>query len=161
MISSVVSAQVNVNTTEAFYHVTTIDLKSIFKGHGFLPAVVNVKSQTGKWDEAGQTQTVYLSDGSYAQEQLTQYNQSNYFSYIVSNFSGALGLLIASATGEWWFDKCDSLPNITLIRWSYTFIPKSSFAIPILWLINKFLWSGYMRSVMANIKAQLDTKTLT
>jgi hypothetical protein len=155
-ISSVVETIVLVGTTTAFDRVVPIDLTSIFRGYSLLPAVISIQAQTGDWDAIGQTRTVHLSDGSHAKEWLTDYQEPNYFAYVVSDFSGALGLLIASATGEWWFDRCDDSSERTLIRWSYTFIPKSWFAVPILWSVNKFLWFGYMRSVMSNVKFQLD-----
>ncbi len=155
-ISSLVSTEVDVNALDAFCHVVPIDLTSIFKGYRFLPAVIGTEAQTGNWDTIGQTRTVNLSDGSSAKELLTQYQKPDYFSYVVSDFSGVLGLLITSAVGEWWFDSNDLSPNSTLIRWSYTFIPKSLIAIPILWIVNKFLWAGYMRAVMSNVKLELD-----
>ena len=160
MISSVVSIQVQVSTIEAFCHIVPIDLTSIFRGYSLLPAVIRIDAQTGNWDALGQTRTVYLSDGSHAQELITQYSKPNYFAYVVSNFSGILGFLVTVAVGEWWFENCDSLPSSTLVRWSYTFTPKSLLAVPILWLVNKFLWSGYMHSVMSNIQEQLDLKYL-
>ena len=178
-ISSVVDITVTLSTTAAFDRVVPIDLTSIFKGYGLLPAVISTQAQTGAWDAIGQTRTVYLSDGSYAKELLTHYQQPNYFAYVVSDFSGALGFLITSATGEWWFDSCadsivgvasavpngrftptveaDPTDNRTLIRWNYIFTPKYWFAVPILWIVNKFLWFGYMRSVMSNVKLQLDS----
>jgi hypothetical protein len=160
MISSIVSTTVTVDNTQAFSHVVPIDLTSIFRGYGVLPAVIETQSQTGNWDAVGQIRTVHLSDGSYATELLTQYQKPNYFAYVVSNFSGALGLLITRAEGEWWFENCSSCPNSTLIRWNYTFIPKSLFVVPILWVINKFLWAGYMRSVMSNVKLQIEAKAI-
>jgi hypothetical protein len=159
-ISSSVSAEVGVNTLDAFSHVVPIDLTSIFKGYGLLPAVIGVEAQTGKWDAIGQTKTVHLSDGSSVKELLTQYQRPDYFSYVVSDFSGILGFLITSAVGEWWFESGNLSPNSTLIRWSYTFIPKSLIAVPILWIVNKFLWAGYMRSVMSTIQLQLDHKAV-
>jgi hypothetical protein len=159
-ISSLVSTEVGVNTFDAFAHVVPIDLTSIFTGYGLLPAVIGTEDQTGNWDTIGQTRTVNLSDGSSAKEQLTQYQNPDYFSYVVSDFSGVLGLLITLAVGEWWFENGDLSPNSTVIRWSYTFIPKSLIAIPILWIVNKFLWAGYMRSVMSNIQAQFDRQAV-
>jgi hypothetical protein len=159
-ISSMVSAQVNVNSIEAFCHVVPIDLTSIFKGHGLLPAVIGTSAQTGDWDAIGQTKTVHLSDGSNVREMITEYQKPDYFAYIVSNFSGSLGYLITSATGEWWFESDNYLSDRTVIRWSYTFIPKSLIAVPILWIVNKFLWAGYMRSIVSNIQVQLDSKTV-
>jgi hypothetical protein len=157
-ISSMVSTEVKVNTIEAFCHVVPIDLTSIFKGHSLLPAVMGTSAQTGNWDAIGQTKMVHLSDGSNVREMITEYQKPDYFSYIVSNFSGSLGYLITSATGEWWFESGDSLSNRTVIRWSYTFIPKSLIAVPILWIVNKFLWAGYMQSVISNIQIQIDSK---
>ncbi len=156
-ISSMVSGEVKVNAIEAFCHVIPVDLTSIFKGYGLLPAVIGTSAQTGDWDAIGQTKTVHLSDASNVREMRTEYQKPDYFSYIVSDFSGSLGYLITSATGEWWFESDDSLSNHTVIRWSYTFIPKSLIAVPILWFVNKFLWAGYMRSVMSNLKLQIDS----
>jgi hypothetical protein len=116
MISSIVSATVTVETTEAFLQIVPIDLTSIFRGYGILPAVIGTQSQTGNWDAIGQTRTVHLSDGSYAKELLTKYQVPNYSGYVVSNFSGVLGFLITRAEGEWWFESCSSSPNSTLIR---------------------------------------------
>jgi hypothetical protein len=155
-ISSLVSAEVCINVVDTFCHVVPIDLSSIFTGYGLLPAVIGIEAQTGNWDTIGQTRTVNLSDGRFAKELLTQYQKPDYFSYLVSDFSGILGLLITSAIGEWWFESSNLSPNSTLIRWRYTFIPKSLIAIPILWIVNEFLWTGYMRSVMSNVKLDLD-----
>jgi hypothetical protein len=159
-ISSLVSTEVGVNTFDAFAHVVPIDLTSIFTGYGLLPAVIGIEDQTGNWDTIDETKTVNLSDGSSVKERLTQYRKPDYFSYVVSDFSGILGLLITSAVGEWWFETGNLSPNSTIIRWSYTFIPKSLIAIPMLWIVNKFLWAGYMRCVMSNIQTQLDPQTV-
>ena len=140
MISSVVSIQVSVSPIEAFCHVVPIDLTSIFRGYGLLPAVTRTEAQTGNWDAIGQTRIVHLSDGSYAQERLIQYHPPRYFAYVVSDFSGALGFLVTSATGEWWFESADAAVDHTLIRWRYTFMPRSWLAVPLLWIVNKFLW---------------------
>jgi hypothetical protein len=121
-ISSLVTAKVGANTLDAFCHVVPIDLTSIFKGYGLLPVVIGTEAQTGNWDAIGQTKTVNLSDGSSVKERITQYQKPDYFSYVVSDFSGVLGLLITSAAGEWWFESDNLSPNSTVIRWSYTFL---------------------------------------
>lgn len=160
MISSTVITTVAVDRTTAFLHVVPIDLTSIFTGYGLLPAVMGTQAQTGDWDAIGQTRTVHLSDRSQVKELLTQYQKPDYFAYIVSDFAGILGFLITSATGEWWFENCTDRLDRTLIRWQYTFTPKSWLAVPILWVINRFLWLGYMRSVMSNVKIQLDARSI-
>ncbi len=111
-----------------------------------MPAVKAVKDQTGRWDAAGQTRTVVLSDGSSSHEMLTMYDCPNYFSYIVSEFTGALGRLVNTANGEWWFS---TLPNgKTHVKWRYAFTSKSTMAYPVLWLIVKTLWRSYMRKAI-------------
>jgi hypothetical protein len=140
----------------AFERIAPIDLTTIFAGYGPLPAVTGVEEQTGAWDAAGQTRTVLLSDGSSARESLTNYEHPHYFGYTVSEFTGTLGLLASSATGEWWFIGVG--PDRTRIKWRYTFNAKSAFAAPILWIITHVLWRGYMRSALKLSVQQLEDK---
>ncbi|MGB6067415.1 MAG: hypothetical protein WBG50_21630 [Desulfomonilaceae bacterium] len=149
-----VNTDVAVSQIAAFEHNVPIDLTSIFTGYGPLPAVTGTKNQTGAWDGSGQTRTVLLSDGSSAQEMLTNYEHPNYFSYRVTGFTGALRLLITSANGEWWFSSTSS--GKTHIEWRYAFNPKSAFAVPILWFITNVLWRGYMHKALRLFKAQVE-----
>jgi hypothetical protein len=142
LLSATVTTETAVSQKVAFEHIVPIDLTTIFTGYGPLPAVIGIENQTGDWDAAGQTRLVLLSDGSAAQESLTKYEHPHYFSYTVSDFTGALGYLASSANGEWWFSGVHS--GITLIKWRYTFNAKSTFTAPILWIITQVLWRGYM-----------------
>jgi hypothetical protein len=153
--SVTVQVEVAAQQTETFEHIVPIDLASIFKGYGVIPAVRDTQNQTGAWNAVGQTRTVILSDGSSAQEILTEYKHPHYFSYIVHDFSGVLHFLTTSAHGEWWFES-NSSRSVTDIRWRYTLNAKSIFAAPILWLIVNFLWRGYMQNVIMLCKKQVE-----
>jgi hypothetical protein len=156
-IAATVSTEVNSNQVKSFEHIVPIDLASIFTGYGPLPAVTGTKDQVGDWDAVGQTRTVYLSDGSSAQEVLTKYEHPHYFSYTVQAFTGILRFFTTHADGEWWFES----PSIekTQIKWRYAFNSKSVFAIPALWIIAKFLWRGYMKKALSLSTNQLEGNT--
>jgi hypothetical protein len=86
-----------------------------------------------------------LSDGSTAREKLTACDAPEYFSYVVSDFSGPLKWLAHSAEGEWWFDAEN---GSTQVRWRYAFRPASALARPALWLLANALWRGYMKKAL-------------
>ena len=67
-LSATVEATVKADQATAFERIVPIDLASIFTGYGPLPAVTGIQNQMGAWDAAGQTRTVFLSDGSSSQE---------------------------------------------------------------------------------------------
>lgn len=157
LLSATVTTETAIGQKVAFEHIVPIDLTSIFTGHGPLPAVTGVKEQTGAWNAAGQTRTVLLSDGSSAQELLKKYEHPDHFSYTVSGFTGALGLLATAANGEWWFSRVES--GKTRIKWQYTFNARSAFAAPILWVITNVLWRGYMRKALKLSIEQLEDKS--
>ena len=153
-ISITITTDVEVNQKTAFEYNVPIDLISIFKGYGPLPAVIGIRDQTGAWDAVGQTRKVLLSDGNSTQEKLTSYEHPNYFSYTVSEFSGFLGCLVSSANGEWWFSSISS--NKTYIKWSYAFKAKHVYLVLILWFITSILWRNYMIKALKLFKTQVE-----
>ena len=154
--SATVQVKIAAGQSEVFQRIVPIDLTSIFTGYGPLPAVIGTRHQTGAWDAAGQTRTVILSDGSLANEVLTQYEYPHYFSYTVSGFTGVLGFLTTSANGEWWFESKPG-SNVTHVTWRYAFNTCSFFSAPILWFVAKVLWRGYMRQVLMLAKCQIES----
>jgi len=156
-LSATVHTDVAVSQITAFDYNVPIDLTSIFTGYGPLPAVIGTKNQTGAWDGVGQTRTVLLSDGSSAQEILTNYERPNYFSYTVSGFTGMLRFLITTANGEWWFSSPSS--DQTHIKWRYAFNARSALAVPVLWFITNVLWRNYMHKALRLFKAQVEHNT--
>ncbi len=139
----------------AFDCIVPVDLTSIFTGYGPLPAVVGTRDQTGGWDAAGQTRTVLLAGGSSAHEQITGYTHPSHFSYTVSNFTGILQPLVASAHGEWWFEPGPSAAG-THVKWTYTFTARSPLSAPLVWFIATVLWKGYMDKALRISKAQVE-----
>lgn len=158
LLSATVEADIKANQSIVFEHIVPIDLASIFKGYGPLPAVTSTQNQTGAWSAAGQTRTVLLSDGSSARELLTKYEYPHYFSYTVSGFTGVLRFLTHSANGEWWFNS-DASSDKTHVKWRYAFNARSIFSVPVLWFIVKMLWHGYMNKALALSKFQIEGKT--
>ena len=153
--SATVQTEIAAQQTVVFNYIVPIDLAFIFTGYGPLPAVAGTKNQTGAWDAAGQTRTVIFSDGNSASEMMTKYEYPRYFSYTVSDFTGAIGVFAKSANGEWWFDKNPS-SGATIIKWRYAFNARSVFTAPVVWMITKTLWRSYMHKALMLSKAQIE-----
>ncbi len=153
-LSATVCMEVAGSRNDVFEYTVPIDLASIFTGYGPLPAVISTENQTGDWNGENQTRTVVLSDGSSAREKLIRYDHPNYFSYTVGAFTGFLGIVAASANGEWWFDSASS--GKTHIKWRYTFHARAFWSVPVLYLMTRLAWRGYMRKALRILSAQLD-----
>jgi hypothetical protein len=156
-LSTTIEAEFRADRSAVFDHIVPIDLTTIFTGYGPLPAVTGTRDQTGEWNATGQTRSVQLSDGSSAQEQITQYVHPSNFSYTVSGFTGMLRFLTTSAYGEWWFRSDAS--DRTNIKWRYSFNARSVFAVPVLLIIVKVLWRGYMRKALLQAQKQMESIT--
>jgi len=156
--SSTVETVLPLEPAAAFAYIVPIDLPSIFTGYGPLPAVIGTRDQSGAWNGVGQSRTVLLSDGSTAREVLTGYDAPFRFGYTVSDFSGSLRYLAASADGEWWFTPASG--GATSIRWRYTFRAGSWLGAPLLGLISKLLWRRYMRKALGLAGARLQAPAL-
>jgi hypothetical protein len=98
-----------------------IDLSLVFKGWGPFPAVPGVKNQTGAWDHVGASRNPVLSDGTTANETLTEYTAGHSFAYEVTGFTNILGKLVEGVRGEWTFTPDG---EGTVIRWTYEFKPR-------------------------------------
>jgi hypothetical protein len=156
LLSTVVIADVAANQVNTFEHIVPINLSSMFTGYGPLPAVTATQNQVGHWNAAGQARTVLLSDGSSTQELLTKYEHPKYFSYTISDFTGIIRFLAISANGDWFFSS--DARGKTSIKWRYTFNAKSVLVVPILWVITKILWRGYMQKALSIAVAQVESK---
>jgi len=153
--TSIAIRHTRVGRDAAFPFLTQIDLTTIFRGYGPLPAVVGNAGQTGAWDAAGQSRDVLLSDGSRAHEELTNCSPPKYFSYIVSGFTGILRFFIRRARGEWRFEEQS---GGTSVHWTYTFEARSLFIFPFLLAVIRPLWQGYMRQALREAVAQLESQ---
>lgn len=117
---------------------------------GLLPAVVEVRDQTGEWDGVGQTRTLMLSDGGSVIEHTTNVDRPDFFAYNLSDFQKIFGVMVESARAEWTFTAA---PNGTLIRWRYTFHSKPGYGLPLAAII-KFIWGPYMARVLPGIVSE-------
>jgi Polyketide cyclase / dehydrase and lipid transport len=115
-----VQARTHLVPEDAFNIIVPIDLSLVFKGWGPFPGVRGAKNQTGAWDSAGQSRNPDLTDGSTADERLTEYTAPHSFAYEITGFTNAMKHLVAGVRGEWTFT-----PDAqgTLIRWTYEFKP--------------------------------------
>ena len=138
---------------DSFILIAPIDLTSIFTGYGPLPAVIGTEDQVGKWDCAGQSRTVLLSDGTTAREILETYDCPNQFSYTVDVFTGPLRFLVRSAHGSWQFSEENDQTDVI---WTYSFSARSVLVLPIVWFIAQVLWRGYMRKAIRLAAVQLN-----
>jgi hypothetical protein len=139
--------------TQTWTTATPLTPVGYYPKSGLLPAVVEVRDQTGKWDAPGQTRQLMLSDGGWVIEQTTNVEPFGFFAYNLSNFQKLFGHLVESARAEWTFSEVAGGTNI---HWSYTFFPKSAGAKPVLAAIVKLLWGPYMRKVLPGIVAEVE-----
>lgn len=149
-IAVTVSADVQAPLSHVFAVAVPVDLTKVMLKRGPLPGVRSIEGQTGPWNQAGQSRRIHLTDGSSVHEVMTEYVRNVSFSYRVTGFSGPFGALIDHAKGDWRFTEAGPA---THIDWTYTFTPRSGLAAPILRLIVRALWPGYIGAALARIKA--------
>ncbi|NEM91610.1 SRPBCC family protein [Galbitalea soli] len=119
---------------------------------GPLPAVVEVRDQTGAWDAPGQTRRLLLSDGGWVIEHTEVVDRPHTFAYRLSDFQKLFGAIVEGARAEWTFSE---VAGGTLIDWSYTFLPRRG-AGPLVGAIVRVLWGPYMRRVLPGIVAAVE-----
>jgi hypothetical protein len=122
--------------------------------YGPLPAVIEVRDQTGAWDAAGQTRQLMLSDGGYVIEHLVQVDKPTTFVYELSDFQKLFGSLVAGARAEWRFTEVAGGTNIS---WSYAFHPRRGAGL-IVGAIVRLFWGPYMKRVLPGIIAEVDRR---
>ena len=124
---------------------------------GPLPAVLEVRDQTGAWDAAGQTRQLMLSDGGSVIEHTVEVDAPRRFVYELSDFQKLFGRLVSGARAEWDFTE---VPGGTRIGWTYTFHPYRSGRLPVA-LIVRLAWGPYMRRVLPGIIAEVERRAVT
>lgn len=152
-----VTVQVRCGATpaEAFAVVVPIDLARIFTAWGPFPGVRRSLNQTGDWDTVGEQRNPDLTDGSTADERLTEYTPGHSFAYELSNFTGSLRRLIAGVRGEWTFTPDG---RSTVMRWTYEFKPLPG-RITLFQVVVAPLWRRYAGRAItrAACAAEADT----
>ena len=144
-VEIVVEGYAATGVEQTFDALVPIDLTTVFRGKGPLPAVVGVRDQSGPWSSIGASRVVRLSDGSEVPERITGYERPWHFGYRVGPFARPLGLLATHADGAWWFAEVGD--RRAHIRWSYTFSVNGPGALLARRLIPR-LWRPYAREVL-------------
>ena len=131
-----------------FPRLTQHDPTKFYPRSGILPAVVEVRDQTGGWEAAGETRTIVLSDGATLVETLRS-AEAPLFSYDLTRFTGLFGTLVAHAHSEWTVTEHG---DGSMIAWTYSFTsrPGRGFIIA---AIVRLAWGPYMRRVLPAIAA--------
>lgn len=142
-----------VTPQQVFAVVVPIDLSLILTGWGPFPGVREIANQTGAWDARGQTRQPLLSDGSTAQEALTEYTPPHSFAYEITGFTNVLRVLVHGVRGEWTFTPDGAG---TLIRWCYEFRPRPGMT-PLIRRAVAPLWRVYMRRALAAAALAAET----
>jgi hypothetical protein len=137
-----VQARTDLTPTQAFEVIVPIDLSLVFTGWGPFPGVRGANNQTGAWDHVGASRNPDLSDGSTANERLTEYTAGRSFAYELTDFTNILGRVTSGVRGEWTFTPDG---EGTLVRWTYEFKPRRHWAALIRFGLAP-LWRRYMQA---------------
>ncbi|MBK4346110.1 SRPBCC family protein [Lacisediminihabitans changchengi] len=121
---------------------------------GPLPAVIEVRDQTGAWDAPGQTRQLMLSDRGSVIEHLQLVDAPRRFEYRLSDFQKLFGKLVSGARAEWLYTE---VAGGTSIRWTYTFEPYPRARL-LVGLIVRLFWAPYMRRVLPGIIAEVERR---
>jgi hypothetical protein len=140
------------NAQQAYEISGPLDPTRFYPRFGPLPAVVEVRNQSGAWDTVGRTRTLMLSDGGHVVETITDTDSPELFGYELSEFQKLFGILVSGARAEWRFEP---LQGGAIVRWSYTFFARPARGW-IVWLIVQLWWARYMRQVLPPIAREID-----
>ncbi|ROQ37258.1 polyketide cyclase/dehydrase/lipid transport protein [Frondihabitans sp. PhB188] len=121
---------------------------------GPLPAVVEVRDQTGPWDGVGQRRQLMLSDGGSVVETTVRVDRPSAFVYELSEFQKLFGHLVSGARAEWFYTPDG---GGTRIDWTYTFFAEPGAGL-VLRGIVRFFWAPYMRTVLRGIVAEVERR---
>lgn len=140
-----VSGSVTSAQKQTFLTIQPIDLRILFRGYLFFPAVTGVRDDPGHWDAPGLSRKPIFSDGNSAREALMTYEPFSSFSYRITDLTGPFGHVVERIVGSWVFTEIEE--HSTNITWTYTFMPKRYF-----YGVTRFfiapLWRRYMESAL-------------
>ncbi|GAA1215685.1 SRPBCC family protein [Rhodoglobus aureus] len=151
-VSASADALVRSNAQQAYEISGPLDPTRFYPRFGPLPAVIEVREQSGEWDTVGRTRMLMLSDGGHVIETITDTEVPALFAYELSEFQRLFGTLVSGARAEWRFEPRQSG---SLIRWSYTFFARPARGW-IVWLVVRLWWARYMRHVLPQIAREID-----
>jgi hypothetical protein len=151
--SATVEGVTRSNLERAWDRSTPLTPVGYYPTFGPLPAVIEVRNQTGGWDAAGQTRQLMLSDGGSVIEHLVQVERPHTFRYELSDFQKLFGKLVSGARAEW---EYSAEGEGCRIRWTYTFMPYPRAGVLVA-LIVRLFWGPYMKRVLPGIIRHVDS----
>lgn len=151
-ISASADALVRTTAKQAYELSCPLDPTQFYPRFGPLPAVVDVRDQSGEWNTVGRTRTLLLSDGGHVVETITDTEVSTLFGYELAEFQKLFGTLVSGARAEWRFEPRSSG---SIIRWKYTFFARPARGW-IVQLIVRLWWARYMRRVLPPIAREIE-----
>jgi hypothetical protein len=139
-----------VSVQTAYDVVLPTPLTDIFsRRYGVIAPITQVDGQDGRWGTAvGQTRTIRLSDGGTMLETLTLVDRPHRFGYTISNITGMMKPLVATAAGTWSFEPAGTGVRIT---WAWEVTPTARLGRAAMPLFRR-LWAGYARQGMDQIE---------
>ena len=141
-----------VSVEHAFDVVLATPLPDVFRRrYAAIPAIREVRGQDGPWGTVGQSRTILLADGGTMREELTQVDRPRCFAYTITEITGPMKLLAASADGRWTFEDAGSGVVVT---WAWEVRPASSVAALVMPVFARF-WRGYARRAMVLLEVLL------
>ncbi|MEO6018652.1 MAG: SRPBCC family protein [Knoellia sp.] len=142
------SRAVPVPLEEAFDRVLTHPLPEVFSRRSVaIPAIKDVRGNSGSWGSVGQSRTIVLADGGTMLETLTAVVRPTSFGYTITNVTGAMKPLVSTAVGRWSFEAAGTGTRITW-TWELTPTPVGRFAMPVFGA----MWNGYARKALERIE---------
>jgi len=127
-------------------------LTEFVKANGPLPGVAGIEG-AADWSAPGETRRLTLTDGSSFCEELTAIAHNQSFSYRATGFTGPFGALVGEGRGVWSFS---ATPTGATVTWNYAFTPKGALAAPIVAVIAKLFWPGYMRAALERLRTEVE-----
>lgn len=133
-----------------------IDLTTILKGYGPLPAVAAVEDQTADWSGIGESRIIRLVDGSAMLETLTAVDRPHHFAYTITELTSVLRYLVSRFHGAWFFEEATGEGGAPIVnaRWRYEFVPRSFLTRPPAWVVVRRYWQPYMAIALELASAQ-------
>ena len=136
----------------AFDIVRLTPLEEVFnKRFWAIPPIKGVRDQTGGWSSAGESRTILMDDGGTLLERLTEVDAPRHFAYTITEVSGPMKPLVASAQGRWTFvPKGDGVDII----WTWTVQPRA-LSGPLMPVFG-WLWKGNARQGFERLRELLS-----
>ena len=137
-----------VEQARAFDVLLPASLPDLFdRRSGVMPAIREVRDQTGPWSRPGETRTVVTTDGGRVHEVLVAVERPQSFSYRVEPVAGPVRHLMDQAEGTFDLTPVDGGVEVT---WTWRITPKSRFtalAMPVF----AASWQGFARKALERL----------